>query len=395
MATVPVNPKILQWARETAGLSVEEAARQIQLNKARGIEPADRLARLEKGDDAPTRPLLVRMSKKYRRPLLVFYMQQPPPAGQRGEDFRRLPAAYTGDEEPLVDALLRDVRARQSIVRAVVADEEEGRQLDFIGAVSIAAGAQQVADTLQQRLNFERAAFRAQDNYNAAFAYLRGRAEQLGVFVLLIGDLGSHHTALDTAVFRGFALADKVAPFVVVNDHDAKAAWSFTLLHELTHLWLGQTGISGEAGDSQAEQFCNDVAGRILLPAAELADLQVAQNTDVATAAQRISEFAAARFVSRPMVAYNAHRAGRITDATYSALTVHFRQEWFAFRERERQRAKENEGGPNYFVVKRHRVGRALLALVARALSTGAISSTRAARVLGVKAHNVYRLLAE
>ncbi|MFY1080099.1 ImmA/IrrE family metallo-endopeptidase, partial [Escherichia coli] len=78
------------------------------------------------------------------------------------------------------------------------------------------------------------------------------------------GNLGSHHSALNVELFRGFALSDKVAPFVVINDQDSEQAWSFTLLHELAHIWLGQTGVSGGRPTSVIETFCNDVAGRIL-----------------------------------------------------------------------------------------------------------------------------------
>ncbi len=93
-----------------------------------------------------------------------------------------------------------------------------------------------------------------------------------GIFVLLIGNLGSHHTALDVELFRGFALSDKVAPFVVIaNDQDSEQAWSFTLLHELAHIWLGQTGVSSGRPTSAIETFCNDVAGRVLLPSDEIA----------------------------------------------------------------------------------------------------------------------------
>ena len=35
------------------------------------------------------------------------------------------------------------------------------------------------------------------------------------------GNLGSHHTDLEVEVFRGFALADDFAPFVVVNPKDS------------------------------------------------------------------------------------------------------------------------------------------------------------------------------
>ena len=59
--------------------------------------------------------------------------------------------------------------------------------------------------------------------------------------------MGNYPSAIDVDVFRGFAIADNIAPFVVINDNDSIPAWSFTLLHEVVHLLLGQTGISGGA----------------------------------------------------------------------------------------------------------------------------------------------------
>lgn len=41
-----VNPQILTWARETAGLSLDEAARQIKLNSAHGRSAIRRNRRL-------------------------------------------------------------------------------------------------------------------------------------------------------------------------------------------------------------------------------------------------------------------------------------------------------------------------------------------------------------
>ncbi len=70
-------------------------------------------------------------------------------------------------------------------------------------------------------------------------------AKRAGVLVLVLGNLGSHHTDLGVEVFRGFSLADDLVPFVVVNPKDSAAARCFTLLHELAHLWVGEPGISG------------------------------------------------------------------------------------------------------------------------------------------------------
>ncbi len=62
-----VNPDILRWARETAGFDIDEAARKLGLREARGVGPRDRLGALETGEAEPTRPLLLKMAKQYRR----------------------------------------------------------------------------------------------------------------------------------------------------------------------------------------------------------------------------------------------------------------------------------------------------------------------------------------
>ena len=85
---------------------------------------------------------------------------------------------------------------------------------------------------------------------------------------------------------------------MIINDQDAQAAWSFTLLHELTHVWLGETGVSGAFAEATIEQFCNRVASEFLLPSGELTDLQV-DTTDFETTQARITNFAKDRHLSQ------------------------------------------------------------------------------------------------
>jgi len=75
-----IQPKILTWARETAGLSLDGATRALGLTDARGRTGEQRLEAMELGEDEPTRPVLMKMAKTYRRPLLVFYLAEPPKA---------------------------------------------------------------------------------------------------------------------------------------------------------------------------------------------------------------------------------------------------------------------------------------------------------------------------
>ncbi len=388
-----VNPEILIWARETARLTPEEAVKKLQLRPAWGASALERLAALEAGEDLPTRPMLVRMAQHYRRPLLTFYLSAPPRRGERGRDFRTLPEGRSLADNPVLDALIRDVHARQSMVRAVLEDEEEAALLSFVGSKNMSDGVPAVLSSIRDTLQVSLLDFRAQPSPLEAFALLRRGAEEAGAFVLLRGDLGSHHTAIDPETFRGFALADEVAPFVVINDQDSRAAWSFTLLHELTHLWLGETGVSGAHAELAIERFCNDVAGEFLLPRGELEQISLDDATDLQATGRRISEFARGRNLSSSMVAYRLYRAGAIGQDFWQDLSTAFRDRWLRERHKRRERARDQEGGPNFYVVRGHRVGGALLDLVGRMVTAGALTTSKAGKVLGVKAKQVQALL--
>jgi Zn-dependent peptidase ImmA (M78 family) len=377
----PVNPSILVWARETAGLSVEAAAEKL------GLSGPERLRALEAGRQAPTRRQLVNMSERYHRPLLTFYLPNRPQERDRGQDFRTLPGVENRDSEALLDALLRDVQARQQLVRAALEEMDEDTTLPFVNSARTTGGVEALAASIREVVGVSVQEFRNRRNVTDAFALLRAGTEQAGVFVLLMGNLGTHHTDIDVRVFRGFALADKVAPFVIINEKDTPAAWSFTLLHELAHVWLGQTGISGYGSEDDIEKFCDSVAARFLLNPTELEGITIA-NATLDVLKERIGRFAGERNLSRKMVAYNLLRAGHITAHTYAELSAAFDED----RATKKQEEKA-EGGPNYYVIRRHRLGPGLVHAVERMVGAGTLSIPKAAKVLGVKATSVERVI--
>jgi Zn-dependent peptidase ImmA (M78 family) len=390
-----VNHQILEWARVTAGLSSEDAAKKLKLTDSEGRSAMARLEALEAGTTFPSTAMLNKMSKVYRRPLLTFYLSGPPTKASRGHDFRLLPQRQTVDE-PLVDVLIRGIRARQSMVRSIIEDDEDAKPLKFVGSVGDTSSIDQLAASLKDVFAIDMATYRRQTTKEAGFDYLRSKAESAGVFVLLIGNLGNYRTSLAVEAFRGFALADDLAPFVVINDQDAKSAWSFTLLHELAHILLGETGISGTRSDSRVEILCNDAASVLLVPQEEVDELGAAFGNDFDAHVTNITKFSRPRLVSRSMVAYRLFKVGSLTEAQWGQLAEHFRREWYALKEKmkEKQKAKENEGGPNYYVIKRHRIGHALLVFVERNMQSGILTPTKAGKVLGVMPRSVVSLLA-
>jgi len=279
-------------------------------------------------------------------------------------------------------------------VRAVLADDEDARPLEFIGSATMAAGVPALREAIEQLLGVTHTDYRAQKDAEGAFNLLREKAERAGAFVLLAGNLGSHHSNIPVGAFRGFAIADPLAPFIVINDGDAKAAWSFTLLHELAHLFLGTTGVSGGGvPEKKIERFCNEVASEFLLPITDVETINLAGldiNAQIVLIAQRADRWR----VSRQMVAYGLYKAGRLSHAAWKALSAEIHGRWIM----ERSRAKEianikKTSGPTYYVLRRHRLGPAMLDFARRSMDAGTLSPAKAAKALGVKPRSVYPLL--
>ncbi|MFC1581011.1 ImmA/IrrE family metallo-endopeptidase [Thermodesulfobacteriota bacterium] len=388
-----VKPDILRWARETAHFSLEGAAKKLGLGSHKNATPVDRMLKLESGDEVPSRPLLLKMAKHYRRPLLAFYLSKPPRKADRGQDFRTLPDSPSPMSDVLLDSLIRDIHTRQGLIRVVLEDDEEVQPLSFVGSVTMSDGPQKVVSAIQSTLKIDLIEYRAQNSVDEAFKMLRSRTEAVGIFVLLMGNLGTHHTNISLETFRGYALADDIAPFVVINEHDSHGAWPFTLIHELAHIWLGLTGVSGLDIEHSIEKFCNEVAGEFLLPKGELADLAVSDETFLEDAQSLISDFALHRNISSTMVAYRLYLEGRIGWTQWSKLNEAFRALWISHRHKQKERSKDQGGGPSYYIVRAHRVGSNLIGTVGRLMAAGSLTTSKAGKVLGVNAKNVKRLV--
>lgn len=393
---VQINPRLMTWARETAGLSLEEAAEKLGLKTTAKASAAEKLLAVEDGTRPVSQGLLQKSVAAYRRPLITFYLPQPPAQGERGEDFRAVTGAVSPRDDAMLDALVRDVRARQQMLREVLADEDEALVLPFVASCQMSEGAKSVAAQIRATLGVTTAEQQQARDSAKLFALLRAAAERTGVYVLLLGDLGSHHSDISEQVFRGFALADDIAPFVVINDNDAAPARAFTLMHELAHIWIGASGVSGPLkgiSENAVERFCNAVAGDFLLPSEAVGDLSAARGADAAHALVLAEDVARSWNVSQSVVVYRFLMNKWISDEVATTLFGMFAERWRTERQRVRETREADDTGPGYYIVRRSRLGSALLDVVRRALQGEALTHTKAARILGVSPTAVDQLL--
>ena len=390
---IAANPEILKWARERAGLELGEAAKKIGLRDSKKRTAVEKLKSLESGQDHPSNAQLRKMAKAYFQPPMVFYLSKPPRRGDNGEDFRTV---FQREADPKGNArlnlLTRDIKAAQRLVKGVLLEDSE-EALPFVNSASVSMGVEAVARDIVKTIDFNIDTFRIERRVRDAFAYLREQIERRRVFVLLLSDLGSHHTIIPVEVFRGVAFADEIAPFIVINRKDAVSAWSFTALHELAHVWLGNSGVSGVFGVKDVERFCDRVAGAILFPSQDRAALEIVRHSSFEDIVNKIDSAADSMNLSRSMISYNLWLNGHIDYEIWERLRLQFAEQRAALVEKERERNKKHAGGPGYYTLRRHQLGNALVDLARYAVSANVLTPSKAAVVLGVAPRSVYPML--
>lgn len=129
MPTTPrmdANPAILEWARNEAGYSLDEAAKRIDVT-------AERLAAWELGDDRPTLAQLRKASDTYARTVASFLLAAPPPSDLPAvRDFRSLSTSRISPQ--LRREMRRAVRRRQVLLDLALIEPWALRSIVGIGA---------------------------------------------------------------------------------------------------------------------------------------------------------------------------------------------------------------------------------------------------------------------
>ena len=172
----------------------------------------------------------------------------------------------------------------------------------------------------------------------------------MGIMVMCSGVvLNNNNRRLDADEFRGFALADDLAPLVFINGADTKAAQMFTLAHELAHIWLGQSAVSDaqalQISEHEVERWCNRVAAELLVPLAVM-QREYRAGSELQGEVQRLAR----RFkVSTLVILRRIHDAGGLTRDEF----------WQKYEEElERLLAIAKGSGGNFYLTQAARVSK-------------------------------------
>jgi Zn-dependent peptidase ImmA (M78 family) len=155
----------------------------------------------------------------------------------------------------------------------------------------------------------------------------------------------------------------------------------FTLLHELSHIWRGDSGISGGLRQSSlsVETLCNRVAAEVLVPSSEF-DQVWSVDEPIADAVRSASRHFR---ISRYVVAIKAFESGRISRGDLDELLEEY--------EGEGRRAPTSSGG-DYYRTLVSRNGRAFTERVIGAVSRQDVLVRDAASLLDAKPGQLARI---
>ena len=260
-----ITPNILIWARESARITEEVVASKVSV-------PVEKLKDWETSTDQPTIRQAQTLAKAYKRPFAIFFLPDIPRDFQPLQDFRR-----SGSRQLTTSSvfIIREIQQKQSWISELYSDNNEPR-LAFVGRFTLKDKPADVANDILSTLDIQPSLYKTGNPIREWI----DAAESNGIFVSGTSFIHSR-LKLDSEELQGFAISDPYAPFVFINSDDWNAPQLFTLVHELAHIWIAESGISNEIAPGiddidklhPVELFCNEVAANALMPEEIISDI--------------------------------------------------------------------------------------------------------------------------
>jgi Zn-dependent peptidase ImmA (M78 family)/DNA-binding XRE family transcriptional regulator len=378
-----ITPNVLKWARESARMTEESAAAKVSVL-------VEKLREWEDGKSQPTIRQAQTLAKHYKRPFALFFLPDVPRDFQPLQDFRKSGAKALTTSSVFI---IREIQQKQAWIRDVNSENQEEKS-EFVGRFSIKDSPQKVAKDILETLNINVNSYKTENPIKEWI----DTAESNGIFVSRTSFIHSR-LKLDSEELQGFAIADEYAPFVFVNSDDWNAPQLFTLVHELAHIWIAETGISNQIEPDlkhrekfhPVELFCNEVAANALMPA----DAVLGFDSKVFDSSKSIFRTSKKFGVSSLALLVRALNLKLISLNDYQSLKKQVDIDYSEFLKREadkKAKQKDQTGGPNYFLLQLNRNSRLFTQTVLDAFRGGFIEPTQASNLLNVQVNRFQKL---
>jgi Zn-dependent peptidase ImmA (M78 family) len=364
MPEVPVNGKVLQWARQVRGLSIDDAAPLLGIS-------SDELREYESGAKRPLVTFLRLMSAQYQINFTSLLMPEPLPIEKRLTDHRE----RHGRNPLTIDTLvaMEEVNEFLEVFADIASESRRMVPVLNIGKATLDDDPEVVAARERRRFNVSIDEQRSWRGLDTARRQWRQRIEDRGVFTYMI-------KLQDPDELSGFSIYHDDLAAICVNDREStEGAKIFTLFHEYCHLLLRQTGISDENNNNRVERFCNQFAASFLIPRQSLID---AIGDDIETphefSSGAVQRFARQFRVSNRAIALRLQETGLAPDGFYGRRTGPWDLPSAPV-------PISSERQPTYITLQLKRIGKLHAATALRAAKRHVINSFDASQLIGLQ----------
>ena len=364
-AYAQVNPNLIRWARERADLTLNMLATKLQTTE-------DKVSAWENGEKPITMRKAMELAEKTYIPFGYLFLNSHP------EEKLPIPDLRTVDSEPVrkpsaeLYKVVQNTLTKQAWYKEY-ATEQELEPLSFVGRFNTKSSVIEIVHDMRKEL--EVAPHPTRGSWEDYHKDLIKRIESIGVLIMRQSNLGHHTKPLFVSEFRGFAIADEIAPVIFINLADAPVARLFTLIHELAHIWIGQSGVSDgkESTHRNEEILCNAVAAEFLVPGEEFKAHW--QNHD--DWKDNLPSLESYFHVSQWVLARRALTFNFISQSEYHSFIAFLKKQ---FDERERK-----VSGPSYYVTLKSQTSDKLARAVLSETFSGKVLLRDAGQLLGIK----------
>jgi len=258
MARVNINSDLITWAIARAGYEWDEFVAQFP-----------RVKDWIEDESQPTLKQLEDFARKVHVPFGYLFLEEPPEEKQPIPFFRTAQQQNNKVSLNVYDTILL-LQKRQEWLAEYLKDKGYD-PLDIVGKFSTNDHYQHVVQDIRNTLQLNEEWADSFKNWEEALKHLTAQIEEAGIVVTFNSVVGnSTKRKIKVEECRGFVLVDEYAPFMFINNDDAKAAQMFTLIHELAHIWMGESAgfdfRNLQPASDPLETFCNAVAAEFLVP---------------------------------------------------------------------------------------------------------------------------------
>jgi len=354
---------MLTWAITRAGYDVPAFA-----------EKFPKILEWLEGQKKPTVKQLEEFSKKVYLPFGYLFLPQPPQ--------EKLPIPFfrtNGNQGDRISINVYDtillIQQRQDWLKNYLKDNNF-EPLPYVGKFKNSSNVNAIVADIRQTLQLPENWASQFKTWQEAQDHLVLHIEDKGIITIFNGIVENNtHRPIPVDECRGFVLVDEYAPFMFVNNSDFKSAQTFTIVHELAHIWTGHSAGFDfrrlQPANDPIEILCDRVAAEFLVPAQEFEEVWNHYPNNFAYASRYFK-------VSEIVIARRALDTGKISKPQFFDFYEEYSNREYA--------KKESQGsGGDFYATTKKRISITFASHVNQAVKSGNLLYRDAYKLTGLK----------